>query len=321
VEKERQDVERRRIEERTAQVVQVVKEDFELQLRHKESQLAKLLQEAKDCRARDDKQENEAVKKLERAQKAAKAARQQVLDEQVKAEAERRRREQAERELISKDEAIEENTQLFFQLASQKRPIEDMAANLDERLVKLMDKADSHMVKQVGSLDVNYMLHVLKLNEEHVEDASHWAQAYRDGPMRDQATEHFRPLGRAFVVDATTEPESYKVAENSEFVQSFRSQYKNKKKADALLNYMKHTWSEFQNSEPPATGFEQRVWSTCTMWHCNKEGKCLNGEPFQKDFWDKPAKVAAMLPTDKLVLLLELKERQAVKDALAKDAN
>jgi len=84
---------------------------------------------------------------------------------------------------------------------------------------------------------------------------------------------------------------------------------------------MKHTWSEFQNSEPPATGFEQRVWSTCTMWHCNKEGKCLNGEPFKKDFWDKPAKVAAMLPTDKLALLLELKERQAVKDALAKDAN
>lgn len=108
------------------------------------------------------------------------------------------------------------------------------------------------------------------------------------------------------------------IDETCEFVKVFRKKYK--KKADALLNYMKFCWSEFRNSQHPANGYEKRVWNTCCNSACNRAGKCSEGMPFTKDYWNKPAKTAAMLPIDKLTLLLELKQGRSIKDALTKNA-
>ena len=101
-------------------------------------------------------------------------------------------------------------------------------------------------------------------------------------------------------------------------MKAFRAQYKNKKTADALLSYMRGCWDECRNSNPPAVGFEKRVWQTCCHWDCNRAGKCSLGMPFKMDWWNKPAKVAAMLPKDKLNLLLELDKGVSVKDAYTK---
>jgi len=207
-------------------------------------------------------------------------------------------------------------------LSYRARPLQDVVAVMDKLL--LLDKHSlitercnhTHMVKYVGELDVAYMLSELKLKEEHYEAAALWSQAYRDEGLRKEPSPPFPPMGKPFIVDARTTPLSYKIVEASEFLKKFKSLYKTK--APALLDYMKDCFSEFSNSEPPAAGFERRVWSTCCKWECNAAGKCSQGLPFKKDFWNKPADVGAMPPADKLHLFAELLQGGKIENFVAK---
>lgn len=59
-------------------------------------------------------------------------------------------------------------------------------------------------------LDVPYMESVLQL--KHVDQAYQWIEAYHDDETRKKPCSPFPPLGEPFVVDTTTDPESYKVS-------------------------------------------------------------------------------------------------------------
>jgi len=215
----------------------------------------------------------------------------QLDKEQRKVEAERQRRERAEQDLKEKGNDAEFHEAQFYELSYRARPLQDVVAVMDKLL--LLDK---------------HSLITERCNHTHM--------AYRDEGLRKEPSPPFPPMGKPFIVDARTTPLSYKIVEASEFVKKFKSLYKTK--APALLDYMKDCFSEFSNSEPPAAGFERRVWSTCCKWECNAAGKCSQGLPFKKDFWNKPADVGAMPPADKLHLFAELLQGGKIENFVAK---
>jgi hypothetical protein len=146
----------------------------------------------------------------------------------------------------------------------------------------------AHRLKFLGQLDLEYM-EDLGLKYEDQMLASGWMQAYRDQEL--ECADGFE-CNKAFKPDQS-DPDQHNppriIAEGNDWVKNFRARYSKNKKdrdaktADLILQYMCATYNDFQNSEPPAVGFQRIVTKMCCMPSCEKIGICVGYSCTRRD--------------------------------------
>ncbi|KAL1521129.1 hypothetical protein AB1Y20_022683 [Prymnesium parvum] len=147
-----------------------------------------------------------------------------------------------------------------------------------------------HFIRSVGLVDVGYMQH-LGLSVSDAEMAVHmWIGNFLRHGNAEPEDESGLPLFEPYKIfpiykDPENGDRSYQVKEDHPFVVAFRKRYKKKNpltqrtQAAEMLEYMKVMFSEYQNSQPPADGYQRVITNCCQLVQCYKEGRCSGKFP------------------------------------------
>ena len=191
------------------------------------------------------------------------------------------------------------------------RPLQDAVSHVDKLLLDPVDGYynmldQRHLLRQIGNLDVGYMLQELGLPEDAMEEAWYWGARIKFSAGADEEMLPAPPSGCPTYDDAMKINAEGKLVVNEEspLVCDLRGRSKRKwAKLDTILEYVRLTEEEYRNSKPPATGFETAVWTTCPSRECNRAGKCTRGQLFQKHAWCLPREKGDRQPVERLKLL------------------
>ena len=269
--------------------------------------------------------------------------------EKVRAEAARQQREDRERQKQmeaayedkvatlekEKEQESTEYHQEQLETFQRYRPVEDVTTLVGELLLrdKTSELKDTtgcfveqikrrHQTKNLGALNVQYMLDELGLPQEAQMEAFYWFEAVRDN-SRDPP--EGMPRFESVFLHSMKHNGKLVVNETSELVVSLRQrsqQARTRKKwttkvVDDVLEYLRFICEEYENSKPPALGFEVVVWNTCASYECHTLGKCTVGTLFKRGAWTLHRSKGEMNPVNRLKLLhtLQAKEREAAAKA------